>query len=66
MFHVGQRVRTIVDAPAAWEGGFSAPAGSTGTIASLPSPYCGYGVIFDADPDGPEAAYDAQELAAEK
>lgn len=64
MFRIGQRVRTTVDAPAAWEGAFSAPAGSIGTIASQPNPYGGYGVLLDDDPSGLEAAYDADELAA--
>jgi hypothetical protein len=62
-FRIGQRVRTTVDAPAAWEGAFAAPVGSMGTIASLPSPYGGYGVLLDDDPSGLEAAYDADELA---
>jgi hypothetical protein len=63
-FRIGQRVRTTVDAPAAWEDAFSTPAGSLGTPASLPGPYSGYGVLLDEDPSGLEAAYYADELAA--
>ncbi|MET9073805.1 hypothetical protein ABZX95_16895 [Streptomyces sp. NPDC004232] len=63
-FRIGQRVRTTVDAPAAWEGALSVPKGSLGTIASLPSPYGGYGVRIDDDPSGLEPAYDADELTA--
>lgn len=63
-FSIGQRVRTTVDAPAAWEGAFSAPAGTLGTIDSVPRQYGGYGVLLDGDPDGLPADYKADELTA--
>lgn len=61
-FHVGQRVRTTIDLPAGWPGGFSAPAGTLGTVTSLASPRCGYGVVLEGDPSGWEVAYDTFEL----
>jgi hypothetical protein len=63
-FRIGQRVRTTVDAPAAWEGAFSAPAGTLGTICCLPAEHGGYGVVLDGDPDSLPADYRADELAA--
>jgi hypothetical protein len=60
---IGQRVRTTVDAPAAWEGAFSAPAGTLGTIVNLPGRYGSYGVLLDGDPDQLPADYSADELA---
>jgi hypothetical protein len=62
-FHVGQRVRTTIDLLAGPLGGFSAPAGTLGTIGSLASPRCGYGVLLDGDPSGWEVVYDTFELA---
>lgn len=64
-FAKGQRIRTTVDAPAAWEGAFAAPAGSLGTIDGLPNGHGGggYGVLIDGDPDGMRLAYDEDELA---
>lgn len=60
-FTVGQRVRTTVDAPAAWDGAFSAPVGAVGTITSVAVPGF-YGVVLDADPNQMPAAYNADEL----
>ena len=62
-FRIGQRVRTTVDAPAAWEGAFGAPAGTLGTISGLPGQYGGYGVVLDGDPDQLPASFDEDELA---
>lgn len=62
-FEVGQRVRTTVDAPAAWEGAFSAPAGSLGVITGPPGQYSpDYGVLVDGDET--PAAYHPSELTA--
>ncbi|MFB7605239.1 hypothetical protein [Streptomyces gardneri] len=60
-FTVGQRVRTTVDAPAAWAGAFSAPAGTLGTITG-PELHGSYGVLLDGDPDQMAASYTADEL----
>lgn len=60
-FHVGQRVRTTVDAPAGWEGAFSAPAGTLGTITG-PESLGSYGVLLDGDPDRMAASYEPAEL----
>ena len=60
-FTIGQRVRTTVDAPAAWTGAFSAPAGTLGTITSLRI-LDSYGVLLDGDPDQMAASYTADEL----
>jgi hypothetical protein len=64
-FVIGQRVRTTEDAPSGWEGAFSAPAGTLGTITGLPTgEFCnGYGVLLDGDPDQLPAHYAADELA---
>ncbi|PVC80588.1 hypothetical protein DBP19_36230 [Streptomyces sp. CS090A] len=59
-FHAGQRVETTVLAPAAWDGAFSAPAGTPGIIVNE-SPG-GYGVLLDGDPDGLPASYGPDEL----
>ncbi|MEU6294849.1 hypothetical protein [Streptomyces erythrochromogenes] len=61
-FTLGQRVRTTVDAPAAWPGAFSAAAGALGTIANGPDTFDTYGVLLDGDPDQMPASYTAQEL----
>ncbi|KIX76578.1 hypothetical protein SF23_16465 [Streptomyces sp. MBRL 10] len=61
-FASGQRVRTTVDAPAAWDGAFSAAAGTLGTIANGPDSFDTYGVLLDGDPDHMPASYRAQEL----
>lgn len=63
-FSIGQRVRTTVDAPAAWDGAFSAPAGTLGTITGLPGQCTGYGVLLDSNPDQLPSSYDENELAA--
>ncbi|XVV34987.1 hypothetical protein ACQPXT_13465 [Streptomyces sp. CA-100214] len=62
-YAIGDRVRTTVDAPAAWPGAFSAPAGSLGTIDGLPGRYDGYGVVLDSDPNKMPADYEESELA---
>jgi hypothetical protein len=59
-YQVGDRIRTTVDAPAAWEGAYSAPAGTLGTITDTKH---GYGVVLDDDPDQLPAHYTADELA---
>ncbi len=58
----GDRVRTTVDAPAAWEGAYSAPAGTLGTITDTKY---GPSVVLDTDPDQLPAAYTSAELAPE-
>ncbi|WP_433364174.1 hypothetical protein [Streptosporangium sp. CA-115845] len=62
-FRIGQRVRTTVDAPAAWPGAFSAPAGTPGTITDLHDKWDSYGVLLDGDPDNLPASFRADELA---
>ncbi|MEO3856167.1 hypothetical protein [Acrocarpospora sp. B8E8] len=62
-FHVGQRVRTTVDAPAGWSGGFAAPVGTLGTVTAAHDEWGSYGVLLDGDPDALPAAYGADELA---
>ena len=59
-FQTGDRIRTTVTAPAAWDGGYSAPTGSLGTIVATRH---GYGVVLDTDPDQLPAHYTADELA---
>ncbi|MET7795711.1 hypothetical protein [Streptomyces decoyicus] len=61
---IGQRVRTTVDAPAGWPGAFTAPAGTLGTIASLPAVLGSYGIALDGDPDAMPAAYEVDEFAS--
>ncbi|MFF9910646.1 hypothetical protein [Streptomyces sp. NPDC013457] len=63
-FTLGQRVRTTVNAPAGWEGAFSAPVGTLGTIESGPDQFGSYGVLLDGDPAQMPAAYHANELTA--
>lgn len=58
-FQTGDRIRTTVTAPAAWDGGYSAPTGSLGTIVATRR---GYGVVLDTDPDQLPAHYTADEL----
>ncbi|MEV6421876.1 hypothetical protein [Streptomyces sp. NPDC051662] len=60
-FTLDQRVRTSVDAPAGWEGAFSAPAGTLGTIVHL-GKFGGYAVRLDGDPDEMPSQYEADEL----
>ncbi|GAA2985090.1 hypothetical protein [Streptomyces fulvorobeus] len=65
IFTLGQRIITTVDAPAAWPGAHSAPAGTGGTITGLPTTAADtYGVLLDGDPDQMPAAYWADELTA--
>lgn len=59
-FSKGQRVRTTVDAPTAWEGAFSAPAGTLGTVDWVHED--GYGVLLDGDPDALSAYFKSDEL----
>jgi hypothetical protein len=61
-FREGQRVRTTVNAPAAWPGAFSAPAGTRGTIDHVFA--IGYGVVLDGDPDRLSAYYGGGDLEA--
>ena len=64
-FRVGQRVKTIVDSPAAWEGAFSAPAGTQGTIVETLTHFQeAYGVLLDGDPDQLPAHYTVEELTS--
>jgi hypothetical protein len=58
----GQRIRTLVNAPAGWDGAFSAPMGTLGTVDSGPGQFGQYGVLLDGDPDRLPASYDACEL----
>ncbi|THA82759.1 hypothetical protein [Streptomyces sp. A0592] len=60
-FTLGQRVRTTVNAPAAWPGAHAAPAGTLGTITG-PKIGGSYGVLLDGDPDQLPASYTADEL----
>lgn len=62
-FTPGQRVRTTVNAPAAWPGAYGAPAGTLGTIAGLDSTGTAYDVVLDGDPDALPASYDSDEIA---
>lgn len=55
----GDRVVTTVDSPAAWDGGYSAPAGTLGTITHTEY---GCSVVLDTDPDQLPAAYTNDEL----
>lgn len=64
-FRIGQRVRTTVDAPAGWEGVFSAPEGTGGVIESHNPSWASYGVVLDGDPDRMPAAYAEFELTEE-
>jgi hypothetical protein len=65
LYTVGQRVRLTVDFLPAWPQAFSAPAGTLGTITSLPaSALNGYGVQLDGDPSGLSVAADAIEFEA--
>ncbi|MFH8627803.1 hypothetical protein ACH4A8_38950 [Streptomyces vietnamensis] len=61
-FTIGQRVRTTVDAPAGWDGAFSAPAGTLGTITGGLDRNGTYAVHLDGDPDHMDASYTADEL----
>lgn len=63
-FNLGQRVVTTVDAPAAWPGARSTPAGTCGTITSLPGEMGCYGVVLDGDPSGLPANYQPHEVTA--
>lgn len=62
-YAVGDRVATTVDAPTAWDGGHSAPAGTLGTITHAHQSG-GYGVLLDGCPDQTPAYYRAGELRA--
>lgn len=62
---IGDRVRTLVDAPAGWPGAASYPAGTEGTVSGLPvKPSTSYGVVLDGDPDQLPASYEPDEIAA--
>lgn len=60
-FKMGVRVRTTVDSDPGWEGAFSAPAGTLGTVAILLKGG-GYGVLIDGDPDRLPAHYTSDEI----
>lgn len=65
MYAIGRRVRTLVDAPAAWPGAFAAPAGTEGTVTGLPiPPDTSYGVTLDGNPDAVPSAYEPGEITA--
>lgn len=65
-FHIGQRVRTAVNAPALFDGGFAAPTGTGGVISRLPlQDGTDYGVLLDGDPYDMAASYEPHELAAD-
>jgi hypothetical protein len=62
-FALGQRVRTTVDAPAAWPGALNTPIGSLGTITMLPTTYSDtYGVVIDHDPHKMPLTYEPHEI----
>ncbi|MFF3620082.1 hypothetical protein [Streptomyces sp. NPDC002467] len=64
-FMVGQRVRLTADFLPAWPQAYSAPAGTLGTVVSLPKqPLHGHGVLLDEDPTGLPVAVDSRELEA--
>jgi hypothetical protein len=64
-YTVGQRVRTLVDAPAAWPGALAVPAGTEGTVTGLPvPPGAAYGVTVDGDPDALPLDYEPGEITA--
>ncbi|MFE5591479.1 hypothetical protein [Streptomyces sp. NPDC056549] len=63
-FTVGQRVRTTVNAPTAWDGAFGAPVGTLGTIDSGPDKFGSYGVLLDGDPNQMPASYHGNELTS--
>lgn len=60
-FRIGQRVETTVDSPAAWDGAFSAPVGTPGTIVNEDG--TSYGVLLDGDPDSMPASFGPDELS---
>jgi len=71
-FTIGQRIRTTINLPAGWPGGFSAPTGTLGTIARrldrdarADGHFDGrYGVFLDGDPvPGRKVVYDTHQLA---
>lgn len=63
-FTIGQRVRTLVDAPSAWAGGWGAPSGTGGTVTYVNPATAGYGygILLDGDPSNLSASFDAHEL----
>lgn len=63
-FTTGQRVRTTVNVPAGRAGGFTAPAGTLGTVTRGRDDADSYGVLLDGDPDRRPAQYFADELAS--
>ncbi|MET7336010.1 hypothetical protein [Nonomuraea sp. NPDC005650] len=62
-FQIGQRVRTTVDIPLDKDSGYSAPAGTLGTITDVHRSG-GYGVLLDGDPYKLSASFGADELTA--
>lgn len=61
---LGQRVRTLVDAPALWPGAFAAPAGTVGIITRMPNAAStSYGVALGGDPDRLPSDYQPGEIA---
>lgn len=64
-FTIGDRVKTTVDAPSAWAGGWGAPKGTGGTVDYVSPHTPGYGVQLDGDPSQLSAAYNGDELEAE-
>lgn len=64
-YATGDRIRTLVGAPSGWPGGFTAPAGTKGTVTGLPvPPGTGYGVTLDGDPDQLPTSYEPDEITA--
>ncbi|MGW9371209.1 hypothetical protein ACWGVR_14500 [Streptomyces xanthophaeus] len=59
-FHTGQRVEITVNAPAAWDGAFSAPAGTLGTVVSESAG--AYAVLLEGDPESLPASFGPDEL----
>jgi hypothetical protein len=62
-YAIGQRVRTTIDLDSMWPGGFTAPAGTEGTVTGLPiPPGTSYGVVLDGDPDRLPASMSPDEI----
>lgn len=59
-FRTGQHVETTVNAPAAWDGAFSAPAGTPGTVVSKSAG--SYSVLLEGDPDSLPTSFGPDEL----
>ncbi|MBL0777350.1 hypothetical protein G6541_08315 [Streptomyces albidoflavus] len=62
---IGQRIRTTINLVPMWEGGFSAPAGTLGTVTGLPvGPGDSYSVVIDGEPDAMPLSLHPDEFTA--